>query len=1040
MKRNIHILFTACLLLFAVAMPAQTVAQSAQDYALASDYTDCNKSPRFSIPLDIEVTESYWMKGYVQDLDYGVSAYLYSDTDFLFEVYINCFWLKSVYETTFKKNKTSTINFAKIQEKLAENGISDYTSPIYIRITPKDGEGGRLVMRPDSERMYSDCDNPLYLAPGLNLRSYRTSDVYALDPRDFAHDEDLFVRWYTKDSVSCQAKMTLGACDGQVLDEKTMLKTTDVFRITPEILSQAAQENQLLYFHFNHEVDSTSYVQCLASKYTEKVYTKTACQGKGVTIGDTTFYESTYYFRDTAYISGNTFYIRYYDITITEPEPQPDTLGLKSTQLPYTYRGQTISDYGDYDFTITKAKQCDQRYQLHVYHDVDTILNVTDTFLCYGSSYKYENKIYQSDASFVKYTWNTPDELVIDSLNLSFASTPEIVYDTIMQNQNKYGKTYKQPGEFRFTYTNPTTFCVDSIILLVKPTSDTNIQYDYYYIDTTLCQGLVFEDFYGNEYTTDTVLYDTIPRVMNKHYEVEITTITFTEPEIQHETISLKTTQLPFKYNKYCTVDTFGIYDYTVHVDGRCDERYQLLVLHDIDTLTQSLDTTLCQGKTYLYKGVEYTTATTFMDSAWVNVDTFALTTVSVTFLAPETQNDTLSLKSTDLPYTYRNQHTITTYGDYDLTIHVDGACDERYLLHVSHDIDTLTQSLDTTLCQGKVYLYNGVEYSSDITLVDTLQLDADTYQILTFHVAFTAPDIQPDTLSLKTTDLPYTYREQYMVKDFGEHDVLIHTSGSCDERYQLQVLHDIDTLTQSLDTTLCQGKTYLYNGVEYTTDTTLIDTLQLNADTYQILTIQVSFLAPDIQPDTISLKTTDLPYTYREQYIVEDFGEHDVLIHNPGSCDERYQLQVLHDIDTLVLEADTFLCYGTTFVYEEQEYQADTLLQTISWLNADTMQIDILSVSFATQPIELYDTLQLASTELPYLYRDTLLVTFGEYELLIYNDEGCLERIYLSVQEKTPTSIDDTPIYDRPRLILRDGVVYVLRGTEVFTLLGERL
>ena len=146
--------------------------------------------------------------------------------------------------------------------------------------------------------------------------------------------------------------------------------------------------------------------------------------------------------------------------------------------------------------------------------------------------------------------------------------------------------------------------------------------------------------------------------------------------------------------------------------------------------------------------------------------------------------------------------------------------------------------------------------------MVDTLQLDADTYQILTIQVSFFAPDIQPDTLSLKTTDLPYTYREQYMVEDFGEYDVLIHTPGTCDERYLLHVSHAIDTLTQSLDSTLCQGKTYLYNGMEYSSDMTLVDTLQLDADTYQILTIQVAFTAPDIQPAPLSLKTTDLPYT----------------------------------------------------------------------------------------------------------------------------------------------------------------------------------
>lgn len=136
-QRTLNILLTVCLLLFAVTIPAQPIVQPAQDYAMASDYTDCTNSSRFSIPLDVEVTESYWLKGYVQDLTQGVSAYLYSDTDFQFEVYISCFLLIPVYETTFKQNRTSTINFAKIQEKLAENGISDYTRYVLRRLMAK---------------------------------------------------------------------------------------------------------------------------------------------------------------------------------------------------------------------------------------------------------------------------------------------------------------------------------------------------------------------------------------------------------------------------------------------------------------------------------------------------------------------------------------------------------------------------------------------------------------------------------------------------------------------------------------------------------------------------------------------------------------------------------------------------------------------------------------------------------------------------------------------------------------------------------------
>ena len=1139
-----------CLFVFATTLMAQISDDCAKlqaDKGYPSYYCDCKEGyTDFILPIDTIVDgEPIWYKGWVSDLYDGVSAYMHSDCDFNFEVYTSCSAQTPKYSALFAQNQANSIDGEAIKRKLQENNVGDIDMAFYIRISPIAGNGGRLIMRKQNDGMPSTCDDPLYIFPGMSLYTTRPNDVYVVDPNQLYDLTDIILQWEPDTNTPCQLQITQATCDGPTIAQTT-LHSDDIYILPAQQIKQAKDNNQQLYFHLNHAANTSGMFHCLAPEYEEYYIDTLMCQGMGLQVGDTLLTEATVYTIDTVYEYANLYTIYFYDLSFYEPDLQYDTLAFQYTHQPYLYRNQhTISEPGNYDLTIHTPGACDERYLLHVYHDRDTIINVADTFLCYGASFKYQGKLHSQDVSFGQAVWKNQDTLLIDSLHVRFAPTPEIVYDTIMQNQNKYGKTYKQPGEFRFTYTNPNTYCVDSIILLVKPNTDLNIQYDYYYIDTTLCQGMEYEDYYGNVYIESTVLYDTIPRVMNKHYEVEITTITFTEPEIQYDTLSLKTTQLPYKYNKYCTVDTFDLYDYTVHVDGRCDERYQLTVLHDIDTLTQSLDTTLCQGMVYtcdgvdyttdttlidtlqldadtyqiltiqvsflapdiqadtlslkttdlpytyrnqhtittygdydltihvdgecderyllhvshaidtltqsldttlcqgmvyLHNGVEYTTATTFMDSAWVNDDTFALTTVSVTFLAPETQNDTLSLRSTDLPYTYRNQHTITTFGDYDLTIHVDGECDERYQLTVLHDIDTTYQTLDTTLCQGKTYLYNGVEYTTDITLIDTLQLDADTYQILTIHVAFTAPDIQLDTISLKTTDLPYTYREQYTVETFGDYDLTIHVDGACDERYLLHVSHAIDTLTQSLDTTLCQGKTYLYNGVEYTTDTTLIDTLQLDADTYQILTIQVAFTAPDLQLDTLSLKTTDLPYTYREQYVVEDFGEHDVLIHTSGTCDERYLLSVLHNIDTLVLEADTFLCYGNTFVYEEQEYQTDTLLQTISWLNADTIQIDILSVSFATQPIELYDTLLLAPTELPYLYRDTLLVTFGEYELLIYNHEGCLERIYLSVQEKTPTSLDDTPIYDRPRLILRDGVVYVLRGSEVYTLLGERL
>ena len=1040
-----RILISFLLLAFSTTLVAEIpedCADRQQTNGWPEYYCECKYNyQNFSLPLDIQVSESVWFKGNINELAQGISAYLHSDCEFSFEVYISCTAKEPRYQAVFAPNVANSIDGSTIKRKLEEEGFGQVDASFYICITPINGLGGRLIMRSEADGMPSSCDDPLYIFPGMSLYSTQPTDVYVIDPSNIEEATDIIILWDGSNGAPCEFQLTSNSCDGAIVDEVILDATNNCYTLTAEVLDEAWFNDEKFYLHFNHAPNTAGYVRCLVPEYSVVYTDTTICQGMGIQLADTLLTESTTYPVDTVFLHTNQYRVNYLRVKVVEPIVEPDTLAFKYTKQPYLYRNQhTISAPGNYDLTIRTSGQCDERYALHVYHDIDTLVNVVDTFLCYGASFEYNGKLYLQDVSLGTSAWKNQDTLILDTLNVYFATTPEIVYDTIMQHDYKYGKTFKQTGDFAFTYTNPTTYCVDSIYLHVLPGVDDGVKYDYYYIDTTLCQGVKYEDIYGNVYTESTVLYDTIPRVMNKHYEVEITTITFTEPDIQLDTISLKTTQLPYKYNKYCTVDTFGLYDYTVHVDGRCDERYQLMVLHDIDTTHQSLETTLCQGKTYLYNGVEYTTDITLVDTLQLDADTYQILTIQVVFTEPDIQPDTLILKTTDLPYTYREQYVVEDFGAYDVLIHTPGACDERYKLYVHHDIDTTYQTVDTTLCQGKIYTYGGVGYTADITLIDTLQLDADTYQILTIQVSFLVPDIQLDTISLKTTDLPYTYRNKYTVDNFGEHDVLIHNPGSCDERYQLLVLHDIDTTYQIVDTTLCQGKVYTYGGVEYTTDITLVDTVEQDADTYQVQTIQVTFTAPELQYDTLSLKTTDLPYTYREQYVVEDFGAYDVLIHTPGACDERYQLQVLHDIDTLVIEADTFLCYGKVYVQDMVEYQVDTVLQSASWLNADTLQIDVLSISFAALPDVRYDTLTLTQSELPYQYCDTSLAAFGDYELMLYNEEGCLEQVNLSVQERIITGVDNTSLIDRPRLILRNGVVYILRGSETFTLLGEKI
>ena len=133
-------------------------------------------------------------------------------------------------------------------------------------------------------------------------------------------------------------------------------------------------------------------------------------------------------------------------------------------------------------------------------------------------------------------------------------------------------------------------------------------------------------------------------------------------------------------------------------------------------------------------------------------------------------------------------------------------------------------------------------------------------------------------------------------------------------------------------------------------------------------------------------------------------------------------------------------LCYGGTFEYAGEEYVSDTVVVRSEWSGADTLMINTIRVSFALVPDQVYDTVAITPAELPYYYYEQLVPDFGDYEFMLYNEYGCLEQVFLHVLRTTTTDMPEQPLVDRPRLFMRDGIVYILRGSELFTLLGEKV
>ena len=243
--------------------------------------------------------------------------------------------------------------------------------------------------------------------------------------------------------------------------------------------------------------------------------------------------------------------------------------------------------------------------------------------------------------------------------------------------------------------------------------------------EIAVCQGkgLQLADTLLTEPTTYFYTAKWIGDSIVQHHKLQLT---FTEPELQYDTLYVKSTDLPMQYHGHTIpAGGYGDYDLLVQQEGECDEHYMLHVVHQTTTEYASIDTTLCQGRSFVYKGQTYLTNTSFVDSVWVNEDLQLLTTVTVHFTAPEMEYDTLYATGTELQagYYYAPADSyIYAAGTYVYEIIVPDDCTRHITVEM---IQTPSSSLDApsiTTQPARVLIREGLML---------IQRDGKTYTIL---------------------------------------------------------------------------------------------------------------------------------------------------------------------------------------------------------------------------------------------------------------------------------------------------------------------
>jgi len=401
-------------------------------------YCECRETSRqFQFPLEIEVADTMWFASTVDDMRQGLSAYWFSDCSLTFEVYAFCSSKTPTIKMTVAPNLMREMDVAEINRRLDEMGnMAELMSQVLIprvKVYPNGGTG-HVYCYPYDQGPLSTCENILPVIPRMTYVCDQPTEVYELQPSRIASTGKGFIQWKQKRNLPGTIRLTLDSCNGTEIANVTLADSMRVFVLDSTVMRAAKTANRSVFVHVTHPADYVGRIIYRNSiKWDSQRIDTILCQGKTLQLADTVLSESTIYPNDLLWKSNDTLSVTAYYLTIEPPTPVYDTLRLKAKQLPYNYRNQIIpkEGWGDYDFTIHQAGRCDERYMLHVHHDiVTTEMTIHDT-LCTGKTVTYGDITYTNDTVIRDSAWVDADTWAIRDITIHFTE-PELEYDTLL--------------------------------------------------------------------------------------------------------------------------------------------------------------------------------------------------------------------------------------------------------------------------------------------------------------------------------------------------------------------------------------------------------------------------------------------------------------------------------------------------------------------------------------------------------------------------------------------------------------------------------
>lgn len=429
-----------------------------------------------------------------------------------------------------------------------------------------------------------------------------------------------------------------------------------------------------------------------------------------------------------------------------------------------------------------------------------------------------------------------------------------------------------------------------------------------------------------------------------------------------------------------------GTYLDTLTSTFGCDSIVTVNLIVNPNKTTLLMDT-ICSDGFYLFAGNSLNLEGVYTDSLQTYLGCDSVVTLQLTVNPVQITNMT-DFICEGHAYDFNGTKVFLqdTYFDTLSTIH---NCDSIIIL----DLKVLalsTAPLEVSICDGQFFTFNGKDYDSSGSFIDTLVNILGCDSIVTLYLTVN-PNVETIIDADICSDGFYDFNG-LQLNQTGTYTKLLSTYHHCDSLVTLN-LSVFDVLLTTVNEEICEGKNYLFNGVSYDQTGTYIDTLKTISNCDSIVTLNLLIKPITFEQLNINICESD-SFDFNGTILTQTGIFIDTITGSNG-CDSiiTLQLQVNPTPITILNEQ---ICDGEIFDFMGDPLTTSGTFKKVlsTFLNCDSTVILNLTVN----PIQTTNILATICSNETYNFNGKLLNSSGLYTDSLLTFLNCDSLVHLNL------------------------------------------